>query len=74
MYVCLCNGYRESELRELASQGIACAVKAYRALGNGPNCGQCLEFAQQIIDGTINEAMDGTVAITAAPILMAERP
>lgn len=57
MYVCLCNGYRETELRELAGQGYACAVEAYRALGNGPCCGRCLEFAQKILDGT-----DGALA------------
>ena len=52
MYVCLCNGYRDSELRELASEGIACAVEAYMTLGNGPCCGRCLECAQKIIDAT----------------------
>lgn len=50
MYVCLCNAYRESELRQAASGGITCAKKAYAALGNGPNCGRCLDFAQLIID------------------------
>lgn len=50
MYVCLCNGYRDVELRELAGEGIACAVEAYNALGNGPCCGRCLECAQQILD------------------------
>lgn len=50
MYVCLCNGYREAELQELANEGVACAVEAYAALGNGPCCGRCLDCAQQIID------------------------
>lgn len=50
MYVCLCNGYREAELRELARSGIGCAEEAYRTLGNGPNCGRCLDCAQQIMD------------------------
>lgn len=51
MYVCLCNGYRESDLREMADQGVGCAREAYRRLGNGPNCGRCLDCAQEIIDG-----------------------
>ncbi len=50
MYVCLCNGYRDSELRELAGEGFACAVEAYNALGSGPSCGRCLDCAQEIID------------------------
>ncbi len=52
MYVCLCNGYRDSELRRLAQDGVSCAVEAYRSLGKGPCCGRCLETAQQIIDET----------------------
>ncbi|MGH6947591.1 MAG: (2Fe-2S)-binding protein [Kiloniellales bacterium] len=48
--MCICNGYRDSELRELARDGIACAVQAYKHLGQGPNCGRCLPVAQQVID------------------------
>ena len=54
MYVCLCNGYRESEIREVASEGISCATEAYLALGAGPCCGRCLPFAQQVIDDTLD--------------------
>ena len=50
MYVCLCNGYRAWQRREVAREGISCAVEAYNALGGGPCCGRCLECAQQIID------------------------
>lgn len=50
MYVCICNGYRDAELREWAGKGFDCAVAIYHALGNGPCCGRCLECAQQIVD------------------------
>ena len=50
MYVCICNGYRDAELRQLAHEGVSCAVEAYCSLGNGPCCGRCLDSAQQIID------------------------
>ncbi len=49
MYVCLCNGYRDSELRELAQQGVSCVYEAYEALGNGPCCGTCLDCARDIM-------------------------
>lgn len=52
MYVCSCNGYRDTDLREVAREGIFSAVEAYNALGQGPCCGNCLECAQQIIDRT----------------------
>ena len=51
MYVCICNGYRDAEIRDLAESGIRSAKMAYRALGNGPRCGQCLRFAQDLING-----------------------
>ena len=51
MYVCLCNGYRESEIREVAESGVRCAQEVYLTLGNGPCCGTCLECAQEIVDG-----------------------
>jgi len=50
MYVCLCNGYRDAEISEVARNGVRCARRAYFQLGNGPRCGQCLEFAQDLID------------------------
>ena len=50
MYVCLCNGYRESELRELARRGFSDAEDAYLALGDGPCCGSCVDVAQTIMD------------------------
>ena len=62
MYVCICNGYRESELREVASSGLECAVEVYNALGNGPCCGQCLDCAQEII----NQARAGSAATALA--------
>ena len=52
MYVCICNGYRDAELRQLAREGVSSAKEAYRALGNGPCCGRCLPCAQEIINET----------------------
>lgn len=66
MYVCLCNGYRESELRELARRGFSLAEDAYRALGDGPSCGCCVDVAQQILDTERGQAArDGEVPAAA---------
>ena len=51
MYVCVCNAYRDTEIRAVAQAGVRCAKKAYQELGNGPQCGRCLSFAQGLIDG-----------------------
>ena len=50
MYVCICNAYRDAEIREAARSGLRCAHKAYAALGGGPRCGRCLPAAQDLID------------------------
>lgn len=50
MYVCLCNGYRDAEISEVAEGGVRCARRAYHALGSGPRCGRCLTVAQALID------------------------
>ena len=50
MYVCVCNAYRDTEIRAVAQAGVRCARKAYQELGKGPQCGRCLNFAQGLID------------------------
>ena len=50
MYVCVCNAYRDTEIRAVAQAGVRCARKAYQEFGNGPQCGRCLSFAQGLID------------------------
>ena len=50
MYVCICNGYREHELRDVVLAGARNVKEAYRALGNGPCCGCCVEEAQDFIE------------------------
>lgn len=49
MYVCNCNGIRECELRRAAVRAAGDAEAVYAALGKRPNCGQCLDDADQII-------------------------
>lgn len=50
MYVCLCNSYRDAEIREVAESGVRCVREVYLTLGNGPCCGTCLDCAQDIVD------------------------
>jgi len=49
MYVSLCNGYRNCELKALAQQGVRSAHAAFHTLGAGPRCGRCLSIAQRVI-------------------------
>lgn len=60
MYVCICNGYRESDIRDAARSGVRCARRAYQSLGNGPQCGKCLDLAQDLIDRTASGSSSPT--------------
>lgn len=50
MYVCICHGHRERDIREAAKKGLRCARDVYRHLGKPPQCGRCLVVAAQVID------------------------
>ena len=50
MYVCICNGHRDHEIREAAKTGARCARKIYRQLGKPVRCGRCIDFATKVID------------------------
>lgn len=49
MYVCICNAIRETTLREAARQCSGGADEVYKALGKRPQCGQCLDEADEIL-------------------------
>jgi bacterioferritin-associated ferredoxin len=58
MYVCICNGHRDSEIRAVAAEGLRCAREIYRKLGKPARCGRCLDLASQLVD----EVHRGTVS------------
>jgi bacterioferritin-associated ferredoxin len=59
MYVCVCNAYCESHLREAVrmSNGNATVTveQIYARLGNGPRCGRCLLHAKDLIKASLEE-------------------
>ncbi len=50
MYVCLCHGHRDRDIREAAKTGLKSAREIYRSLGKPPRCGRCLTFATRLIE------------------------
>lgn len=63
MYVCVCNAIRECEFRRAARLGSGDAAAVYAALGKAPQCGQCLDDADDLV---IDERMDRRVHALAA--------
>lgn len=49
MYVCICNGIRDSQIRSVARSVPGGAEQVYAALGRTPQCRQCLDEAEDII-------------------------
>jgi bacterioferritin-associated ferredoxin len=50
MIVCSCNVITETEVREAARKGSRTPEAAYATLGCEPQCGCCLDYAQELID------------------------
>ena len=53
MYVCLCNGVTEHQIRDAVSQGAGSLHDLRHALGVASCCGRCAECAQEIIEEAI---------------------
>ena len=49
MVVCICNRYREQDIRNAAHSGLRSVEVIYERLGAGPSCGRCLKVAEQVI-------------------------
>ena len=50
MYVCLCNGIRETELRQLSREGVRDVKTAYARLDSELECQCCQEEAQMVLN------------------------
>jgi bacterioferritin-associated ferredoxin len=50
MIVCVCNAITEKDVREAARNGARAPEAAYASLDCEPQCGCCLDYAQEIID------------------------
>ncbi|MFT4178339.1 MAG: (2Fe-2S)-binding protein [Thermomonas sp.] len=52
MYVCICNGVTEQQVREIAAQGCASVSELTMRTGAGANCGSCVGLAAEILEET----------------------
>jgi bacterioferritin-associated ferredoxin len=50
MYVCICHGVTETQIRRAADEGVRDAHELTMRTGAGASCGSCLVQAQQILD------------------------
>jgi bacterioferritin-associated ferredoxin len=68
MYVCLCNGVTDRDIREVAAAGCRALPELTMRTGCGATCGSCLDMAQQILD-EVHAARALDVPVLAQPAM-----
>ncbi|HBO11149.1 MAG TPA: (2Fe-2S)-binding protein [Halieaceae bacterium] len=68
MFVCLCNGITESQIRAAASTGISTLEELTDRLGVASQCGQCGAMAQAVLEES------GALAVPEDRFYAAVRP
>lgn len=49
VYVCICNGVTDHQIREAADNGVSSVAELTMRTGCGSNCGSCLEMASELL-------------------------
>lgn len=49
MYICICNGVTEREIRSCAEEGVCTLRELEACLGVGAGCGRCRQAAKQVL-------------------------
>ncbi len=49
VYVCICNGVTDRQIREAASAGCTTMAELTMRTGAGANCGSCLDMAMDVL-------------------------
>ena len=50
MFVCLCHGVTDKQIRQAAEDGVREVHELTMRTGAGASCGSCLELAAQLLD------------------------
>jgi bacterioferritin-associated ferredoxin len=49
MYVCLCNGFTDRQVRAVCPAAGGSTAEVYRSLGVRPQCGKCVPFVRELV-------------------------
>jgi len=50
MYVCICNGVTDRDIRQAVEAGCRSVPELTRRTGAGATCGSCLDLAAQLME------------------------
>jgi bacterioferritin-associated ferredoxin len=63
MYVCLCNGFTDRQVRAARDTAEGCVSGVYNALGCVPRCGKCVPMVRDILREAAALAAPATEAV-----------
>ncbi len=66
VYVCVCNGHSDRDIRRAARSGLRCARTIYAQLGKPPRCGRCLQEAERLVQ-EVHDAVSDERPSSSAP-------
>ena len=66
MYVCICNGVTEREIRQAVGLGVTTLKELRDGLGVGGCCGKCGSCAKDILRDELASACCGDLAMAPA--------
>ncbi|MBX5471083.1 MAG: (2Fe-2S)-binding protein [Acetobacteraceae bacterium] len=62
MYVCLCNGFTDRQVQNVAPMARSSAARVFRALGARPQCGKCVPMVKEIVRHGSEASINKTLA------------
>jgi bacterioferritin-associated ferredoxin len=65
VYVCICNGITDHQIREAAAAGCSTVAELTMRTGAGANCGSCLDMAMGILQSAQPAARESLFPIIA---------
>jgi bacterioferritin-associated ferredoxin len=67
MYVCVCNGLTDRQVRDIAEAGGRSAAGVYRSFGVRPQCGKCVPMMRDILREPARDLPDDGLASPSQP-------
>lgn len=71
MYVCLCQGVTDGQIREAIYEGCCSYRDVRETLGVATQCGKCACLAKQVVRETLSEVHQASLAYPAASFVAA---
>jgi bacterioferritin-associated ferredoxin len=66
MYVCVCHGFTDSQVRDLTAQGCRSLAQVYRCLsGEPPQCGKCVPHVRAMLKSAADATLQPAYAAAA---------